>query len=289
MKKIIDLYKSSSKPIFSFEFFPPKSLEGELKLKQVISELKKLNPAFVSVTYGAGGSTRDKTIELCAEIQTSFSILSMCHFTCVGFDEQGIFNTLKLIESKNIYNVIALRGDPPKGSGKFVAHPNGFANATELIQFIRKQQFPFCLAGGCYPEKHPDAPTLEIDIQNLKKKVDAGAEFLITQLFFSNPLFYKFRDMAVKQGIHVPIIPGIMPITSFSQIERFKELANCEIPNSLIKELEAVKDQPQVFLTKSIEFTVNQCKDLLANEVLGIHFYTLNQSNATIEVMKFLA
>jgi methylenetetrahydrofolate reductase (NADPH) len=289
MKKIIDIYKTAQKPVFSFEFFPPKTNEGESKLKQTISDLKQLNPAFVSVTYGAGGSTRDKTIDICADIQNAFSITAMCHFTCVGSDQAGISDTLKLIESKKITNVIALRGDPPKGVGSFIPHPGGFANASELIEFIRKEQFPFCLAGGCYPEKHPDSKTLEEDVQNLKKKVDAGAEFLITQLFFSNPLFYKFRDMAKKAGIETPIVPGIMPITNFSQIQRFKDLADCEIPDSLIKELEQLKDQPDLFLQKSIAFTVNQCKDLLSNGAPGIHFYTLNQSNATIEVMKFLS
>lgn len=289
MKKIIEIYKTANRPVFSFEFFPPKTSEGELKLKQTVSDLKKLNPAFVSVTYGAGGSTRDKTIELCADIQTSFSITTMCHFTCVGSDAQGIRETLKIIESKKITNVIALRGDPPKGAGKFTAHPGGFGNASELIEFIRKEQFPFCIAGGCYPEKHPDSVSLEIDVQNLRKKVDAGAEFLITQLFFSNSGFFKFRDMAKKEGIDVPIIPGIMPITNFSQIQRFKELAGCEIPDTLVQELDSIKDQPDLFLKKSIEFTVNQCKDLLSNGAPGIHFYTLNQSNATIEVMKFLS
>jgi methylenetetrahydrofolate reductase (NADPH) len=289
MRKIKEIYQTAKKPVFSFEFFPPKTIEGESKLRKTIGDLKILDPAFVSVTYGAGGSTRDKTIEICADIQTSYSITTMCHFTCVGSDQAGIRNTLKLIESKKIQNLIALRGDPPKGTGNFVPHPGGFSNATELIQFIRKENFPFSLAGGCYPEKHPDSATLKEDVQNLKKKVDAGAEFLITQLFFSNTKFYKFQEMAKVEGIEVPIIPGIMPITSFSQIQRFKEMADCEIPDSLVQELDAVKDNPIEFLKKSIAFTVNQCKDLLSNGVSGIHFYTLNQSNATIEVMKFLS
>lgn len=288
MNKIIELYKNSKQPLFSFEFFPPKTTEGETKLKKTISELKTLNPAFVSVTYGAGGSTKDKTIELCESIQKDFHITTMCHYTCVGVSKEEIKQTLSVIESKGIQNVIALRGDPPKGTGKFVPHPNGFANATELILFIKANNFSFCLAGGCYPEKHPDSPTLQIDIENLKKKVDAGAEFLITQLFFSNPVFYDFLERATKIGIKVPIIPGIMPITSFSQIEKFKELANCEIPKNFLQDLENSKDNTDEFLKKSLEFTITQCSNLLTNGIKGIHFYTLNQSNATIEVMKNL-
>ncbi len=288
MNKIIEIYKNSTRPTFSFEFFPPKTQEGEIKLKATVLELQKLNPAFVSVTYGAGGSTKDKTIELCETIQIDFHITTMCHYTCVGVGKEEIKNTLSVIQSKGIQNLIALRGDPPKGSGKFVPHPNGFKNATELIQFIKAKQFPFCLAGGCYPEKHPDSPTLNDDIQNLKKKVDAGAEFLITQLFFSNKKFYDFLEQTTKVGISVPIIPGIMPITSFSQIEKFKGLANCEIPNQFLQDLETLKYNVEEFLKKSLEFTILQCQDLLANGIKGIHFYTLNQSNATIEVMKHL-
>ena len=189
---------------------------------------------------------------------------------------------------KKIENVIALRGDPPKDQGVFIKHPGGFANGTELIEFIRKEKFDFCLAGGCYPEKHPDSPTVEDDILFLKKKVDAGAEFLITQLFFSNQLFYNFLNKTKAAGINVPIVPGIMPITSFSQIERFKSMANCHIPDELVNELSLLKDKPTEFIDKSIEFTVKQCKDLLSKGVSGIHFYTLNQSRATIVIMKSL-
>jgi methylenetetrahydrofolate reductase (NADPH) len=288
MEKISTIYRTRKEPVFSFEFFPPKTIDGETKLKKTIQELKALSPAFVSVTYGAGGSTKDKTIELCEGIQKDFHITTMCHYTCVGASKEEIKNTLSVIEQKGIQNIIALRGDPPKGMGKFIPHPNGFANATELIHFIKSNDFPFCIAGGCYPEKHPDAPTLEIDIQNLKKKVEAGAEFLITQLFFENTMFYKFLEMTKKAEIQVPIIPGIMPITSFSQIQKFKELANCIIPENLLNELERFQDDQEIFLKKSIEFTTKQCSDLLANGAKGIHFYTLNQSNATIEVMKNL-
>ncbi len=286
--KISEIYSKANKPVFSFEIFPPKTIEGDYKLINTVSELKKLSPSFISVTYGAGGSTKDKTIDLCESIQSQFQIPTMCHFTCVGASSIDVKATLKIIESKKIENVIALRGDPPKDQGVFIKHPMGFANGTELIEFIKRENFSFCLGGGCYPEKHPDSPTLDDDIRFLKKKVEAGAEFLITQLFFSNQLFQKFRDKIKLAGITVPIIPGIMPITSFSQIERFRGMANCQIPDDLVAELEALKDHPVEFLDKSIQFTVSQCKELLSMGVSGIHFYTLNQSRATIEIMKSL-
>jgi methylenetetrahydrofolate reductase (NADPH) len=288
MKKIIDLYLKSIKPLFSFEFFPPKTSEGENKLKNTIAELKVLNPAFVSVTYGAGGSTRDKTIDICAEIQLSNSIISMAHFTCVGADKGEIYSILKKIESSLIQNIIALRGDPPAGEGKFIPFPNGFANATELIEFIKQSGFDFGIAGGSYPEKHPDSPTPELDIMYLKKKVDSGADFLITQLFFDNSKFISFLENSRKAGIQVPIIPGIMPITNYTQIDRFKNMANCAIPIDLVNELTLLKDNPTEFLKASIRFTVQQCRELLDLGLPGIHFYTLNQSKATIDIMKSL-
>lgn len=283
--RIPNLYKKKS-IVYSFEFFPPKTEEGEKNLIQTIQELKSVQPGFVSVTYGAGGSTRDKTIELCSKIQTEFQITSMSHFTCIGANRDQIRTTLQYIQSLNIQNVIALRGDPPKGDINFCPATNGFANATELIQFIRSEGFNFSLAGGCYPEKHPDSPTIETDIENLKKKVDSGAEFLITQLFFVNSVFEKFLDKVRKIGISIPIIPGIMPITSFNQIQKFKELAACEIPESLVQHLEQFKDDPDEFAKHSLEFTIQQCRELQSIKVRGIHFYTLNKSKASLNIVK---
>ncbi len=286
--KIIDILNDKKETNFSFEFFPPKTAEGEKKLLSVVSELKELNPGFISVTYGAGGSTREKTFEICDIIQNQYNITTMCHYTCVGTDAAEILQNLNLLESKKISNIIALRGDPEKSQGKFVKHPNGFGNASELIQFIKNNQFKFGIAAGCYPEKHPDSPTLEDDINFLKMKVDTGSEFLITQLFFDNTKFETYLEKCNKAGINVPIIPGIMPITNFNQIARFKELAECSIPEKLVTELEELKDDPSEFLKKSLDFTVNQCKELIKFGVKGIHFYTLNQSKATVEIMKLL-
>ena len=285
--KILELYSKTKEPLFSFEFFPPKTVEGETKLRATIQELKDQKPGFVSVTYGAGGSNRGKTIEICADIQASYSIPSMCHFTCVGATKQEIFEILKDVRDRGIQNIIALRGDPPKGEGKFTPTPGGFANATELVSYIRENRLPFCLAGGCYPEKHPDSPTPESDIFYLKKKVDAGVDFLVTQLFFSNRVFFDFIERTKKAGISIPIVPGIMPITSYSQIQRFKEMANCEIPEDFVLRLERAKDNLSEFMKISIEYTTLQCRELL-NFSRGIHFYTLNQSSATIEIMRAL-
>lgn len=286
--KIAKIYKNKTAPVFSFEFFPPKTPEGDEKLVATVTELKALNPGYISVTYGAGGSTKDKTIDLCSKFQSEMGITAMCHFTCVGASRNEIRENLKLIQSRKIDNIIALRGDPPKGEGVFKKHPDGFANATELIGFIKEEGFDFGLAGGAYPEKHPDSPTLELDIEYLKMKVDAGAEFLLTQLFFVNSIYASFLEKTKKAGIHVPIIPGIMPITSFNQIQRFKEIANCEIPMDLVLKLEKVKNNSEEFDKISRDYTVQQCDELLKMGVDGIHFYTLNQSKSTIKIMKEL-
>lgn len=286
--KIIDKISKLNRACFSFEFFPPKTDEGDRKLLNVIGELKELSPDFVSVTYGAGGSTKEKTFSICEKIQKDFQILTMSHYTCVNADKEEIKSNLNKLKSIGIENLIALRGDPPKDSGKFQKHNDGFGNATELIGFIKEEGFEFGIAGGCYPEKHPDSPTPQEDVLNLKKKVDSGAEFLITQLFFDNNKFYDFLNLTKKTRINVPIIPGIMPITSFSQIEKFKTMADCAIPDKLISDLLKVKDKPDEFKKISIEFTVSQCKDLLSNNSYGIHLYTLNQSNATLEILKLI-
>jgi methylenetetrahydrofolate reductase (NADPH) len=207
----------------------------------------------------------------------------------VGASKEEIKSILKNVESRGIQNIIALRGDPPKGEGKFTPPPGGFSNATELVEFVRQENFSFCVAGGCYPEKHPESPTLDSDIFYLQKKVSAGVDFLVTQLFFSNRVFVDFLKRARTAGITSPILPGIMPITSYSQIQRFKEMADCEIPDDFVSDLERVKDNPSEFMRVSISYTIAQCRELLSMGTSpGIHFYTLNQSTATMEIMKAL-
>ncbi|WP_100746956.1 methylenetetrahydrofolate reductase, partial [Leptospira ellisii] len=198
MKRISEIYGSTKGPVYSFEFFPPKTPEGDVKLMETVKELSSLHPDFVTVTYGAGGSTKDKTVEISSLIGKNHSIPAVPHFTCVGADQAQILESLKRIRSEGILNLMALRGDPPKGQGEFKKTPGGFENATELISFIRLENLDFCIGGGCYPEKHPDAKTLEEDVRHLKLKVEAGADFLVSQLFFMNSAFEKFLNLVRK-------------------------------------------------------------------------------------------
>ncbi|MGJ4754736.1 methylenetetrahydrofolate reductase [NAD(P)H] [Leptospira kmetyi] len=288
MKKISEIYGSAKGPVYSFEFLPPKTSDGEVKLMETVKELSRLNPDFVTVTYGAGGSTRDKTVQISSEISKNYSFPTASHFTCVGANREQILETLKGIRSAGIVNLMALRGDPPRGEGEFKKTEGGFANATELISFIRSEKMDFCIGGGCYPEKHPNAKTLEEDVRNLKLKVEAGTDFLVSQLFFVNSIFENFLNLVRKVGITIPVIPGIMPITSFSQIERFRSLAGCEFPSSLIEDLQEVEHRPEEFYRRSLNFTVKQCRELLEMGAPGIHLYTLNQSHASYDIVREL-
>ncbi len=283
--KIIDLLNQTTDPIFSFEFFPPKDEEGMKNLYQTIRDLKKLEPSYLSVTYGAGGSTRDKTLELVGKIKKEIGLEPMSHLTCVGSSIQYIREILKKIEGDNIQNILALRGDPPKDEENFVKHAEGFGYAYELVREI-KQNFDFCIGVAGYPEKHPESRSFEEDIEHLKLKVDSGADFIVTQLFFNNDAFFEFLERAEKAGIHVPIIPGIMPITNFSQIKRFTEMCGAHLPEKIVNDLEKIKDNSGEVQKYGTDYAIQQCKELLDNGVKGIHFYTLNKSKATMEIFK---
>ncbi len=274
-------------PSFSFEFFPPKDEEGFERLYRTIERLKHLNPSFVSVTYGAGGSTREKTVDLVAKIKWEIGIESMAHITCVGATRDEIDHLLKEIQGKGIENILALRGDPPKGERVFRPVEGGFRYASELVAFIR-ERYDFCIGVAGYPEGHKEAPSLEKDIENLKKKVDAGADFIITQLFFDNRFFFDFLERAEGVGIDVPIIPGIMPIINLNQIKRFTEMCGASIPEPLLSRLEEVQDDPSAVEAYGIEYATRQCEELLEARVPGIHFYTLNRSQATWKVVSNL-
>ncbi|GIX42544.1 MAG: methylenetetrahydrofolate reductase [Leptospiraceae bacterium] len=288
MKKIAEILKNK-KPTFSFEFFPPKTEEGEYKLEESIKELKQLKPDFVSVTYGAGGSTRLKTDEWVRKIQNQYNLISMAHLTCVGSNREEIKKILEEHKNHQITNIMALRGDPPKDQTHFIPVKNGFRYASELIQFIREEfKDEFSIGAACYPEKHPEAKTLEEDIEHLKIKVEKGVDFLVSQLFFDNQKFFRFRDKIRNKNIHIPLIAGIMPITAYKQIERFTQMANCSIPLELVEKMEKFQNQQEELLKISIEFSVKQCEELLKNQVDGIHFYTLNQSNATFLILNEL-
>ena len=284
--KIIDVLKQD-KPAFSFEFFPPKDNDGFDKLFETIDNLKPLNPAFVSVTYGAGGSTRSKTIDLVGRIKKEIGLESMAHLTCVGHNSDEILNVLESIKKQNVDNVLALRGDPPEGEINFTKPNNGFGYAVELVQFIC-ERFSFCIGVAGYPEGHPESSNREEDLFHLKKKVLAGASFIVTQLFFDNKYYFDFVASLRKIGVDVPVIPGIMPIVNLKQIKRFTKMCGATIPHDLMVRLEDVQDDPESVCQIGIDHAANQCRKLLMHGAPGIHFYTLNRSRATLSVLERL-
>jgi methylenetetrahydrofolate reductase (NADPH) len=281
--RIVDKLKGPE-PAFSFEFFPPKDDEGVQRLFETITELRPYNPAYVSVTYGAGGSTRDLTVDLVRRIQNEIGIDAMAHLTCVGATAEELGQVLSQLKSAGIHNVLPLRGDAPKGESSFVATKGGFSYASELVAYC-KQRFDFCLAGACYPEKHPDAPDPATDLDNLKRKVDAGAEFLISQLFFDNADYLRFVERARAAGVSVPIIAGIMPITNVAQIKRFTQVIGARIPQALLGRLEPIQEDQAHVRQIGVEHATKQCVELLAEGASGVHFYTLNRSLATREIL----
>jgi len=275
---------SAGKPAVSFEFFPPKTDDGTEKLYHAVEALKPCRPSFVSVTYGAGGSTRDRTLDLVARIKHDLGIETMAHLTCVGASQRELAATLERLVAAGVENVLALRGDPPKGESTFVAADGGFAHASELVAFIRKEGYPLCVGAACYPEGHPEAATLEADLDHLARKVEAGAAFLITQLFFDNQDFLAFARRARSAGIDVPIVPGLMPVTNVSQTQRFTKMCGARVPQELQRRLAIVERDPAAVVAAGVYWTAVQARELLAHGVPGLHFYTLNQSSATLAV-----
>src|SRR5512143_258728 len=282
--RIRDLF-GQARPVFSFEFFPPKSEAGERSLLRTIDNLRPLAPSFVSVTYGAGGTTREKTIEIVTRIKREHGIEAMAHLTCVGHSRDEIAAILDRLEAAGLENVLALRGDPPSGETAFVRPANGFGYASELAAFITERGYPFCLAGAGYPEGHPECRDLERDVQHLRRKVDAGVAVIITQLFYENRDYFAFVERARRAGITVPILPGIMPITNVPQIERITALCGACIPAGLRARLHAAETEEAKVLQVGIDHALAQCRDLLAGGAPGIHFYTLNQSPATAAIL----
>ncbi len=274
-------------PIFSFEFFPPKTPEGEQKLWKAIAELRALEPTFVSVTYGAGGSTRAKTVELTSRIKNELGIEPMAHLTCVGSTRDELRRVLDELQAGGVENVLALRGDPPKGAETFVRTEGGFGYANELVDFIRSN-YDFCLGAACYPEGHIECESLDTDLARLKEKVDAGAQFLVTQLFFDNRMYFDFVDRAREAGINVPIVPGIMPIQNVEQIKRFTKMCGASLPEGLVKALEARADEPERVHELGVVQATVQSLGLLQGGAPGIHFYTLNKSPATREIFTIM-
>jgi methylenetetrahydrofolate reductase (NADPH) len=284
--RIAELYAREA-PVVSFEFFPPKTDAGYQSLYRTIAELKRLDPGFVSVTWGAGGSTRSKTVDLVIQIQRELGIPAMAHMTCVGSPRDQLAETLAHLTREGLHNVLALRGDPPKGTAHFEAVPGGLAHASELVAFIR-ERFDLCVGGACYPEKHPEAPSADADLAHLVAKVRAGAEFLITQLFFDPDDYFRFVARARTAGIGVPIVPGIMPVTSASNVRRMAQLCGSRIPAALEAELARIGDDEAATLEVGVAWATAQCRALLAGGAPGLHFYTLNKSPAARRVHQSL-
>lgn len=272
---------------FSFEFFPPKDDKSAQALLRAAERLQSLNPAYVSVTWGAGGSTRRKTLDVVQMIKSRFGLESMAHLTCVGASKDEIDAILEDIDARGIENVLALRGDPPQGDTSFTPHPDGLAHADELVARIRSR-WDFSIGVAGYPEGHIESPSLDTDLDNLKRKIDAGGDFIVTQLFFKNDAFFDFVDRVRAACIDAPVLPGIMPITNVGQIKRFTELCGASIPKPLLERIEAVADDRDAVIAEGIEYATRQCRELLEQGAKGVHFYTLNLSRSTKTVLENL-
>ena len=286
--RIVDAYRAEGGPVLSLEFFTPKNESGRRALFRAIERLKKIEPTFASITCGAAGTTRERTADLAIEIQTQFGITAMAHVVCTGTTEAELRETLQHMKDEGIENVLALRGDPPKGATDWTPVEGGFQHANELTEFVR-EGFAMGIGGACYPEKHHEAPSLDADIDNLKRKVDAGAEFLITQLFFDNARYWSFVEQVRAKGIDVPIVPGIMPVLNLSNLQRIASLSpGTSVPSKLEEAFRAVEGDDEGSLQAGVDFAAEQCNELLRDGAPGIHFYTLNRSKATLRTVSQL-
>ena len=283
----IDQALDEVRPCFSFEFFPPKTDEGMENLWKALSELREDKPTYVSVTYGAGGTTRDSTIDITKRIKKELGIEAMAHFTCVGATVDQLRSTLDEMREAGIENVLALRGDPPQGETEWKATEGGLSYSTELAQLIN-DNYDFAIGAACFPEVHIASPSMEHDLKVLKQKVDAGVSFVITQLFFDNDLYFDFVDKARAAGVDIPIIPGIMPITGYKQIQRITQMCGSQLPATLQRELDVRADSPEAVTDLGVAYATLQCSELLARGAPGIHFYTLNRSPATRSILAAL-
>jgi methylenetetrahydrofolate reductase (NADPH) len=279
----IDEILASRRPVFSVEFFPPKTAEATEQLYATARELQELEPDFVSVTYGAGGSTRDGTVEITRALkETGFE--TMAHLSCVGETTEGLAVTLDRIEAAGIENVFALRGDPPRGEEDFEQPEGGLGSAAELAAFIAAG-WDFTIGGACFPEVHPEAPDLDTDLSYLKTKVDAGASFLVTQLFFDNSVYFDFVVAARAKGIEVPILAGVIPVAGFAQTKRICELCDATIPPRLEEAFRACDGDEAAEFELGVAYAAQQCAELLIAGAPGIHFYALNRAPATRAVL----
>ena len=290
MRFITDIHRAkeaAGRPVISFEFFPPKTPEGDRALmEKTLPALMKAAPDYCSVTYGAGGSTREKTLSIVEEIQKTHGLTAMAHVTCVNSTRAQILEVLEEARHRGIRNLLALRGDPPAGSGEFKAIEGGFEYAFQLVRFIREQG-DFCIGTAGFPEGHIACTEGKlVDWERLKAKIDSGADFVITQLFFDNQDFFEFRDhMNKKLGVTVPLCPGIIPILSANQIKRFTAMCGARIPEPLRAKLEQIGEEDQAAAEFGVEYATRQCEELLREGAPGIHFYTLNKAPSTVSIV----
>jgi methylenetetrahydrofolate reductase (NADPH) len=287
-RPISDLF-AQKRPLRSLEFFPPKDEAGVEALRGAATALKRMNPDFVSVTYGAGGTTRDRTAQVSAMLRNEFGFTVMPHLTCVGHSRAELAEVADRIHAGGFRNIMTLRGDPPKGATEFNVAPDGLRNANELVTLLKSRHSDFCLGVAGYPERHPEASSLEVDLTHLKRKVDAGAAFVTTQLFFDNTLYYRFVEKCRAAGITVPIVPGIMPVLSLKQIQRFTQLCGANLPQQLITRLEVAAENTDVLETIGIDWALTQIRGLLANGAPGYHLYILNRTKGALALAAGLA
>ncbi len=285
--RVIDALKKGS-PTLSFEFFPPKTREQEARLFEVISQLKHFSPDFVSVTYGALGTTHEKSFFWVKRIREDFGIEPVAHLTCIAASKKEMRGQLEELQGMGVKNILALRGDPPEEGEGFVPPADGFHFARELVAFIKRNFPEICLGVAGYPEKHPEAPDLETDIRHLKEKVEAGADYVVTQLFFDNKYYFDFVDQCRKIGIKVPIVPGIMPITSLKQIRKMTEICGATIPSGLLEKLEKFESDRVAIENIGVEQAVSQARELLQAKVPGLHFFVLNRSGPISRILRDL-
>jgi methylenetetrahydrofolate reductase (NADPH) len=272
----------------SFELFPPKTAEGMSSLSACVDELVAFKPSYITCTFGAGGSTQDCTLEVITAVRERHQLPVATHLTCVGLTAPQIRDYLTRAVSQGVENVVALRGDPPRGETEFTPVAGGFSYANELVAFIRSEFSNLGIAVAGYPETHQQAPSPQADLENLKRKVDAGADAVITQLFYNNEDFFRFRDRCREIGIEAPIVPGLLPVTNAAQIQRIASLCGATLPPDFLAALEKHPDDPAGQFEAGVEFAIKQAADLLAADVPGIHFYVLNKSEATRRVLTAL-
>jgi methylenetetrahydrofolate reductase (NADPH) len=277
------------RPLRSLEFFPPKDDAGVEALRATATALRRMNPDFVSVTYGAGGTTRDRTAQVCEFLKRDFGFTVMPHLTCIGHTRDDLSAVADRIHAGGFRNIMTLRGDPPKGETTFTPYKDGLRYASDLVALLKSRHADLCLGVGGYPEKHPEASSLEADLVNLKRKVDAGAAFVTTQLFFDNAVYYRFVERCRAEGITVPIVPGIMPVLSLKQIQRFTAMCGTALPRKLLTRLEVAADNADVVETIGIDWALTQIRGLLANGAPGYHLYILNRAKGALALTAGLA